>query len=65
MTEEQVIELMSSCATREQWNAAADRVKRECRGYPHFWYSAIIESGLAMRVAANWGGDAEIRIRVI
>lgn len=54
MNQDQVVALMSSSRNSEDWNANADEVKRKCGGYPSFWYSAIMMSGLAHRVQQSW-----------
>jgi hypothetical protein len=54
MTEEEVVALMKSSKTETEWNANCDRVKRECGGYPKFWWDAIQLSGVAREVKANW-----------
>jgi len=51
-TQQQVVALMESSRNSKEWNANADEVKRQCGGYPGFWYSAII--GLAHRVQQSW-----------
>ena len=62
MNEEQVVELMASSTSANEWSANADTVKSVCGGYPGFWWRAIIQSGLGDRVATRWGGDAQIHI---
>lgn len=62
MNREQVIELMESSQSEAEWNANCDRVKRECGGYPVFWFEAIMLSGLANRVLARFGRDDKIRV---
>jgi hypothetical protein len=54
MTQQQVIDLMSSATSERDWNDKCDQVKAAFNGYPSFWYSAIILSGLASKVQANW-----------
>jgi hypothetical protein len=54
MTQQEVIDLMSSATSESDWNNKCDQVKAACDGYPSFWYSAIILSGLAGRVSAKW-----------
>lgn len=54
MNEQQVINLMESSKSSKEWNANADKVKAACGGYPDFWFGAIVMSGLASRVEANW-----------
>lgn len=62
MSESEVVSLMESSRTAEQWDDNADKVKAACDGYPDFWYEAIIVSGVARRTAASYGGSAEIKI---
>lgn len=54
MTEAEVVALMESSKSEDEWNDNCDRVKRACGGYPSFWYKAIIISGLYGRAAASW-----------
>lgn len=65
MTKEQVIELMESSQSEQEWNNNCDIVKGKCDGYPNFWFSTIIASGLAGRVAARFGKDDKIHIQII
>ena len=46
-TQEQVQLLMLSSKTVDEWNNNIDKVKKEHNGYPEFWYSAIVTSGIA------------------
>lgn len=62
MTRQQVIELMESSQSSEEWNANCDKVKKTCNGYPSFWFKEIILSGLAAKVTARWGGNDKIII---
>lgn len=54
MNQQQVVDLMASSRNSEEWNANADAVKEACGGYPGFWYSAIMLSGLGHRVQQSW-----------
>jgi hypothetical protein len=54
MTQQEVIDLMSSATPERDWNNRCDQVKAACDGYPSFWYTAIIPSDLAGRVSAKW-----------
>jgi len=55
MTEREVIELMESSQTEQEWDDNADLVRQLNGGdYPGFWFGAILVSGLASRVAARW-----------
>jgi hypothetical protein len=55
MNETEVAELMESSKSEAEWNSNCDEVKRRCKGYPGFWYSLIVMSGLSARVAASFG----------
>lgn len=47
--------LMSSSKNKYEWNANCDLVKSANKGgYPSFWFSEIVMSGLAQRVASGW-----------
>lgn len=52
-TESGVVELMKSSTSQEEWNANCDKVKAANGGYPDFWYSAIVLSGVMAAVMAN------------
>jgi len=62
MTKEEVIALMASSLSEDEWNSNCDTVKSRCGGYPNFWWEQIIKSGLGDRTAAKWGGDMEMHI---
>lgn len=62
MDESQVIALMSSSKSEEEWNQNLDAVKGACGGYPSFWYAAVVRSGVAHATAQTWGGTAEIQV---
>lgn len=62
MNEQEVITLMRSSKSEKEWNANCDAVKKACNGYPPFWFSAIVMSGLADEVTASFGSNAEIKI---
>lgn len=62
MNRQEVVALMESSKSEDEWDANCDKVKRACGGYPDFWYSAIVLSGLTGRVTARWGDDDKIRI---
>jgi hypothetical protein len=62
VTQEQVVSLMESSRNAKEWDDNADKVKAACGGYPDFWFQAIVTSGLARRVAASFGGSAEIKV---
>jgi len=66
MNEQQVVALMASSKTEDEWNANCDAVKKATGGgYPEFWFRSIIMSGLCRRISADWGGDEQIHVSVI
>lgn len=62
MTREEVIKLMKSSESEAEWNENCDKVREACGGWPAFWWSTIIGSGLASDIATKWGGDAGIHV---
>ena len=55
MTEEQVVELMKSSKSGEEWDANCEKVKEAFGGdYPTFWYSALIASDVPEEIAMLW-----------
>lgn len=65
MDKQEVIALMVSSRSEQEWNNNCDEVKRRCGGYPSFWFAEIIASGLLKRVAATWGGSGDFQITSI
>lgn len=47
--QQEVEDLMKSSKSEKEWNENCDKVKKACGGYPPFWYSAIVMSGLASK----------------
>ena len=60
--EESVVEYMKLSSSARDWDNRCDEVKRVNEGYPTFWYSAIMLSGVATAITAKWGSDAEIHL---
>jgi len=54
MQESEVVELMKSSNSEQEWNDNCDKVKAACDGYPDFWYSAIVMSGVLAGVKLCW-----------
>lgn len=65
MSEQEVVDLMKSSKSEDEWNANCDAVKDACNGYPSFWYKSIILSDLASQTAKKWRGDMELRVRAL
>jgi len=49
-----VIQLMQQSKSELEWNKNCDLVKKANKGYPSFWYSEIILSGLIAETKASW-----------
>lgn len=62
MNQEQVIALMKSSTSEDEWSANCDKVKADCGGYPDFWFRSIILSGVMDDIAKQWGGSSAITI---
>jgi hypothetical protein len=55
MSESEVVTLMKSSKSKNEWNSNCSKVKISCGGdYPGFWYGSIIMSGLLTKVAQTW-----------
>lgn len=50
----EVIKLMESSKNAEEWNANCDKVKKANCGYPDFWYTSIVLSGVFADTEARW-----------
>jgi len=53
-TPEQVVSLMRSSKSREEWNANCDKVRAAYSDYPSWWYKKIIMSGVVAKTQAKW-----------
>ena len=55
MTKEEVVNLMMTSHSEDEWNANCDKVKAAYGGrYPDFWWEAIQKSGVAHQVINSW-----------
>ena len=58
-TPTEVVKLMESSTSEDEWNANCSKVKQaNGGGYPSFWYEAIVLSGVAATVQATWSKAA-------
>lgn len=53
-TPEQVINLMSSSKSEQEWNNNCNKVKAAFGDYPDWWYEKILLSGVHDKTSANW-----------
>lgn len=54
MSKEEVIALMETSKSEEEWDANCDIVKERCDGYPDFWYTTMITSGRMYTIVNGW-----------
>jgi len=60
------LKTLEACQTATDWSRACDAIKlAHGGGYPTDWYAKVIQSGMANRIAARWGSDAELHFTVI
>lgn len=65
MRQKEVVELMQSSGSKEEWRMNCDTVQAAFGGdYPEFWYGAIIQSGLAHKTLERLGKSADTRFVV-
>jgi len=62
MTEQEVIDLMQSSKSLDEWNNNCLLVRARLGGYPPYWYRTIILSGLQERVFLACNADKELHI---
>ena len=66
MSEQEVVDLMKSSNSEDEWTTNCDVVKEKFGGYPDFWYTATIASGLVDETRAKWGDTGPLfHIRTI
>lgn len=54
MTRDEMVALMETSRSDQEWASNCDKVKAAFDGFPEFWSEAIIHSGLAKRLRASW-----------
>jgi hypothetical protein len=55
MTNIEVVDLMKSSESADEWNKNCDKVRASFRGeYPDWWYQTMILSGLLDNCAKKW-----------
>lgn len=63
MEKNEAIELMKSSTSKDDWNKKCDQVKAASGGYPDWWYSEVILSGLMDETLGD--GASKITIRTL
>ena len=51
---ENVVALMKSSKSEQEWNVNCDKVKAANNGYPAWWYQEIIIGGVQMETVLSW-----------
>ena len=65
MTEQEVITLMESSRTSDEWNANCNKVKDAHGGrYPEYWYKTIVVER-AKSIMSRFGASPELQIECI
>ena len=54
MSEQEVIDLMYSSSSEDNWDRNCDIVKKEFNGYPEFWYRSIILLCVYAYTSSKW-----------
>ena len=54
ITEKEVVELMESSNSEEEWNVNSDKVCESFNGYPDFWFNKIIQGGVLAKTQKKW-----------
>jgi hypothetical protein len=63
MNEYEVVSLMQSSNSAEEWTRNIETVKVAFGGnYPPFWFSAILQRGVAKTTLAKFGETDEITV---
>ncbi len=62
MSKQEVIMLMETSTSAQEWNDNCDKVKAACDGYPDFWWETMITSGVADRILARFGESTKLKI---
>ena len=64
MEKQEVIDLMKSSKNSTEWNTNCDKVKKaHNNGYPDYWYSTFVLSGLMYEILG--AGASQIKIKTI
>ena len=64
-TPEGVVAHLSESTSEADWNKRCDEVKAVNDGYPSFWFTTVMKSGLADKILGAGGFDIKISKRPI
>lgn len=55
MTKDEVISLLRTTRSEQQWNDACDKIKQAFGGkYPDWWFLEVLASGLMAEISSTW-----------
>jgi hypothetical protein len=54
MNENDVVKLMKSSNSEQEWNANCQKVKAAFNGYPDFWHASIFDSSVYAEAIDNF-----------
>lgn len=60
--ESEAVALLESSGSAREWDENVDKIKEANGGYPMWWATAVIFSGLPGQVFSKWSEDCEIAI---
>jgi len=52
--EQELFDFMLQSHSEQEWNDNCDTIKRKFNGYPDYWYSTCIVSGLLGSLQIEW-----------
>ncbi len=55
MDETTVVELMKGSRSQREWDINCETVRGACKGFPDFWYKAIVTSDVEKDTRAKFG----------
>lgn len=62
MNKQEVIALMESSKSVQEWDDNCGKVQKAFGGYPSFWFAEILQTKLAERTLSAFGRSSEIKI---
>ncbi len=64
MEKQEVIDLMRSSKSKQEWNANCDKVKKACGGYPDFWYPEVIATNLCDQTLGTGASTINVTVGI-
>ena len=60
MEKQEALALLNGVKSEAEWNSACDKIKAACGGYPDWWYSEVIQTGLLDKLLGPGASDMKI-----